>query len=50
MSDNARYIPNKKCTNKYENEDADQLRGNSVTYQRLCSRFSHDAAHLDSED
>ena len=23
----------------YENEDADQLRGNSVTYQRLCSRF-----------
>ena len=35
----ARYIVNKKCTNMYENEDADQLRGNCVTYQRLCSRF-----------
>ena len=36
---NARYILNKKCTHMYENEDADQLRGNSVTDQRLCSRF-----------
>ena len=36
---NARYILNKKCTNMHENEDADQLCGNSVTYQRLCSRF-----------
>ena len=36
---NERYILNKKCTNMYENEDADQLSGNSVTYQRLCSRF-----------
>ena len=27
----ARYILNKKCKNMYENEDADQLRGNSVT-------------------
>ena len=25
----------------YENEDADQLHGNSVTDQRLCSRFLH---------
>ena len=28
---NARYILNKKCTNMHENEDADQLCGNSVT-------------------
>ena len=32
---NARYILNKKCTNMHENEDADKLCGNSVTYQRL---------------
>ena len=37
---NARYILQKKCTNMHENEaDADQLCGNSVTYQRLCSLF-----------
>ena len=36
---NARYILNKKCSNMYENEVADQLGGNSVTDQRLCSRF-----------
>ena len=27
-----RYILNKKCTNLYENGDADQLRGNSVFF------------------
>ena len=40
---NARYILNKKCTNMHENEGADQLCGNSVTYQRLCSRFLNPA-------
>ena len=36
---NARHILNKKCKDMYENEDADQLRGNNVTDQRLFSRF-----------
>ena len=37
VQNNALYIVNKKYTNMYENEDADQLRGNSVTDQLLCS-------------
>ena len=36
---NVRNIINKNYTNMYENEDADQLRGNSVTDQLLCSRL-----------